>query len=418
MANPVVQSGTPGAVGLTVEGTFKTAPITNVGGNLNAIGIANTNPERFFIVDPGGGMGCEPQIEVPRGEIDGQRAPKRSVYHAHGPDGTYPGEFTFRSDAENLYYPLLAALGRDVQTQLTASAASTPYKHAMYPGRLYRPSFTVEEVLGDGTYGRVTSGCICPSLELDFNDDVTARMRLVGYGQSPNHFLGVDYDFGSVAGIIPASMGGDLIKTWKTTASPTFIDIPRGSPGIGQGNGPFVFEGMGFGGEAGFSSHFILVDGSPFTNDPYFIRGMTLAFTNAIQSFMTGGSGFEANATCLNETMCEGKLPVLFVDNQLVLAGRRHSKVSMNFKVTGMAIGATNQYYSIEVHIPQMSFVSTPPGNTNTALMNNSAFTCIYDDSAGYDIKVTLTNTTSNTLLAGKYASVSSPGGLGGYVIT
>lgn len=411
-------AGKPSKVGFYIESAHKTVPITTAGGAANTLGIAATNPGRFFIVS-GGGMGGDPEIEFPEGEMDGSRERKRSIYIAHGPNGTYPGQFPFLGDGETLYYPLLGTMGNDVQTQLAASATGqAPFKHVFKFDQNYRPSFTCEEILGDATVGRVTAGCVFPGLDFSLGKILSMALSSLGYGQVPNMYVaaGVEttYDFTSSQTVIPGQLGGDGTKTWARTASPVYVDVAQGN----SGNGPFTFAQIQYGNESGFSSHYMLRNGAAYVSgDAKVLEGGRISLANNISPYMTTGSGYEAGQCVLNDHKVSGVFPTFFINNEQLIGTRNHDKFSLNMMYRGPQIGSSGFYYDLEFHIPHLKFTTPPPTLQNSALMLDGKWDAIYDATAGYSVKITLTNTTSNALLGG-VAPLSGDGGLGGFTKT
>lgn len=398
----VAQSGIPSAVGLCLESQWGQVPLTAGTPPLNTIGITGTNPHRFCIVEPGGGFAPQPEVIAPHDEIDGNLELGRTILDAKA----YPGSFSVKADAENLYYLLLGLFGKDIQ-----SGGGGVFTHVFTPG-IYVPSFTVEEIFGDKTYGRVTSGVHVERLELDIAKILAARWSGYGMHQVPNSYQEsageTQYDFGSQSAVIPTAMGGDGTKAWIRTASPTYIDVAA-APGSGEGNGPFVFAGMGYGGQSGFGGNFLKVDDSGTYID--ILEGSMLTIERAIDRRMVGGSGYDIGACIGNQIVVSGRLNCLFRDSTFPKASLKHSKVALNLAIQGSLISG-GSYYTLDIYLPDMRFTRTGPDIPGAAMMINGEFVCRYNATLGASVQIKLKNTFDHTSLAG---NAPSAGGLGGW---
>jgi hypothetical protein len=407
------QSGIPSAMGRCIESLWRTAPITVVSGAENSLGIAATNPLRFKVID-GGGIDPDLDIMEPIDEIDGYVELGRTILGAKA----YPGSVAYKGDGENLYDTLLAIFGRDVQTQVagaTSTSITPVYKHVFTPA-VYAPSWAFEEQFGDRNNGRVTTGVLTNSVELDFGRVLTVREGLVGYRQIPNLYpngSGVDtqYDFTSSTSLIPVQLGGDGTKTWKRTVTPTYVDVAQ----LNNGNGPFVFGGLTFGNESGFSAAFIKIDDVAYSAAKL-LEGMNISVARRIDSFQVGGAVYDPGACVGNSVRVGGNLSLLYADNTLAKALTKFSKISLNFIINGIYIGSSAVKYSIEVYIPNAKFRQAPTSIGSGAIMTGGAFVAQRDPTLGYSIKVSLVNTFTNASLAGAAGSTGAAGGLGGWL--
>jgi hypothetical protein len=406
----MAQSGRGSAYGMCIETAFRGVPLTGVA-NPRTIGIAATNPHRFMILDPSKGFPVTPTIDVAENEIDGDYEIHRTILQAK----SYMGEFAWKVDPENSYYPFLGVFGIDTQTVAQAADTThspTVYRHDFKPNgrRGYQPSFVSEEVFGDGTKGRLTSGCIVQKIQITFGKTVTATMSQYGHRQIPNNYLNpagvrTDYDFGSTAGLLPNQMGGDGVKTVLATAAPVYVDVAE----VADGNGPLVFAGMGFGSQ--LTTSFITVDGVPINMD--LLEGQTLDIERNIQQFQTGGSEYDVGALTANAWKISGKMDILFKDNVIPLAVLKKAKVALNFKLSGSLIGTSGLPYALEVYCPNLNFLQGGVELPATAMMTGGNFQAKKDSVAGYSCMVSLWNTVDNTVLAGQAST--TPGGLGGW---
>lgn len=147
---PPIESGRLSAFGLCPETKFRKVPVT-----AGQVGIAGTNPHRFFTIEADGGFGANPDIAVPYDEISGSPGLRRTILGAKD----YAGGVTFKSDAENMLIPLYGVMGNDAITQLagqTTTSITDVFQHVLTFGP-NKPSFTAEEIFGRGHYGRLSS---------------------------------------------------------------------------------------------------------------------------------------------------------------------------------------------------------------------------------------------------------------------
>lgn len=408
MPVPTGMSGIPSAVGRCIETTGRAVPHTLISGARNSVGIASTNPHRFRIVDPGGGIEGSAEIATPHDEIDGSVELQRTIMTGK----SYAGQFPFKGDGENLYESLLMMLGKDVQTQVAGAASTsiTPvYKHVFTPNK-YFPAFTYEEIFGDANYGRLSAGVVMEGLDLDFNEILQCVERVIAYRQTPNKYGDAQHDFGSgQANKLPTQMGGDGTKCIERTAVPTYVDVAQ----LNNGNGPFVWGGMTFGAESGHAADFVLVDGAAPTNKPNILPGLRVGLRRAIESFMIGGSGYDRGACVGSQVEATGSMDILFQDNAINLGQLSHSKIAVNAKWEGIYIGSAAVKYGIEVHIPHAKFMRNPLSIPGGAMHVGGDFVCKHDAALGYSIKISLWNSFSNASLAGD-AGTTGAQGLGG----
>jgi len=410
----MAQTGLTTAVGLCLESSWRTSPISLQSGANYLIGVTGTNPHRFFIVEPGGGFSATPDIVVPDGEIDGDIELRRTIMQGK----TYEGGYAFKADPENLYYPLLGMLGKDYETTLNASGSSAAplvAKHQMTTG-MYAPSFTLEEIFGDANYGRASSGVVLTSLELDFGKILTARLNGYGHRQVPNEYknsagVNTDYTFTSTYTPIPNQMGGDGTKLWKCTPSPTYVDVS--APDCG--NGPLVFAAMEFGTIGGqFTGAFLTLNGVAFPNAEI-LEGFQLRFNRNVDSRMVGGSGFDPGSCTGNQLTITGRLSVMFKDTAFLLNALKHCKAGLNMKFRGPRIGLSSFYYMLEVFLPDIRLLNVPIEIPDGPIIISTDFVARKVDSLGYSCLITLTNTTSNALFGGEAGTTGAAGGLGGF---
>lgn len=394
---------------MCLESAWRTVPLTGAA-NPRTIGVTGTNPHRFMICDPGGGFPVKPVIEVADQEIDGDIELHRTIYQGND----YKGSFPFKVDPENLYYPALGIFGTDIQT--TAQAADSThspaaFKHNFKPGK-YTPSYTVEEIFGDATYGQLTSGVLMQRLDLTLGKTVTAKLNAYGFRQMPNRYTDatgadVNYNFGSTATVIPAQMGGDGAKTLIRTATPTYIDVPEQA----DNNGPLTFKGITNGTQAGFATAYLIIDGAAAAVQ--ILEGSSFHFERSLEEFMTGGSGPDMGACVANEFMCGGTLNILFQDNSIPQATLQHAKCALNIRINGALIGTSGQKYGMEIYFPWITFLDAGLTINATALLTGGQFRGKKDPTFGASCQLSLWNTVDNTNLGG--TSGSSPGGLGGW---
>lgn len=416
----MAQSGLPTSVGLCLESSFRVPPITLLSGSNYAIGITGTNPHRFWVVEPGGGIEGTPTVEHPEDEIDGSIMPVRTILTGK----EYNGSFTWKADPENLYYPLLGILGKDVQTILNASGSNNTAQvsnHVFTPN-IFAPSFTSEEEFGDHNYGRVSSGVVIPEFSLDFSAIVTATASFYGHRQVPNVYpassgADTEYDFTSAGtDLIPDQMGGNGTKTWQRTASPTYVDVAQGA----NGNGPLVHGGITFGSVGGnFASAYLTYTANDGTVTPYtgaqILPGLNIRWSRKVDSQMIFGSGFDKGAVTGSQLVCGGRISLLFSDTTILKRVMGHATWGLNFKVRGNKIGSTTQCYTLEVYLPHLTLLNVPVNIPDGPIIINSDFVATKDPSLGYHSKVTLINTVDNTSLGGGASTNGAAGGLGGW---
>jgi hypothetical protein len=383
---------------MAIESAFRSAPLTLIGGTVYAVGNPATNPLRYAILEPS--QGIEAQVEIDSGkEVDGDFQQRRATLTGK----TYSGEVVLKADPENLYYLLLGMFGRDLQTTLhvqDAQHSPAAYSHTFLPGRT-APSFTVEEDLADGTNGRLTSGVIVSRLEFDFGKIVTVKAQLEGYRQIPNTYtnaggVATQYGFGSVAGLLPAQMGGDGTKQVIATASPGYVDVAQGQ----SGDGPLVFAGLGTGTQAGFGAAYLLVNGTPVAVE--ILEGSRIVVEREIDSRMAAGSGFDRGAVTANKFLVTGQLVALYEDMTLPANMLQFSQLALDLLFTGAPIGTSGYSYSLEFHVPHLKLTKAPVGEAVDTIVINSDFVTRKDDVLGYTVKVIAQNSVNNVALAGQ----------------
>ena len=406
MATP--QSGPVSAIGMAPETTAKYVPITG-GSNPRTFGTASTNPARFFIVNPGSGIVPTAITQVPT-EVDGNI--ERIRHFMTG--ATYQGEVSGFVDTEEIAYILMGVFGRCVQTtaQAADSTHSVAYKKVHTPN-LKCPTFSVEEVFGDGTYGRLTSGVVVQSLTINLGDMLTWRAGLQGMRQVPNTFLSggteTEYDYGSTAMTIPTDMGGDGSKTLIRTASPSYVTGAQGN----HGNTQLAFAGQKYGAESGFSSAYVTIDGTGFTTND-FLPGGSITITREVEFGMAAGSGRNPEAFCTRSVSINGQLRFTFQDNTLPKALLGHKKGAVNAKWEGSQIGTSGVNYGLELHIPNARFNRSPVVAEAGCITVTADIDAIYDSTSAYGVKLTTWdsfNTASLGCVTGTYS-----GYLGGWV--
>jgi hypothetical protein len=356
---------------------------------------------------------------VPDNEIDGDIQLARTVKVAT----MYDGSYSWKADAENLQYPLLGIFGKDVQTLAQAAGAgiSAMYQHAFSPFKR-APSFVIEESFGDGTYGRASAGTLVQSVELDFGKVLMARMSVMPFRQVPNQYpnsssVPTDYLFGSTAAVIPRQMQGWLgngTNTWRSTATPTYVDIIAEPWGRPWANGPFTFASMTFGQQgtliggayAPLVSSYLMVDNVAYAVE--IVEGMTLTFSRAVRGDMVAGSGFDPGAITGSQFSVSGKITILFNDTTIQMAQLRHSQLSLNFQLLGLQPGTSNsqQPYSLDVFLPNMRLTQPEgPVLSDGPIMVGGTFVAKKDPTLGYAALLTLKNTFDGTQLAGAWSS-------------
>lgn len=410
----MAQTGLSSAVGLCIESIFRQVPLTLITGQNYGVGVPNTNPHRFFTIEPGGGLAAKPSISIPDNEIDGDVQLSRTVKEAM----TYDGSFSFKVDGENIVFPLLGVMGRAVQTvkQAADSTHSPAVNSWMFTPFKYAPSFSVEEVLGDGTYARLSSGSVITKLELDFGKTVMGSLGITPHRQVPNVYLNAtniqtDYDFGINKTIIPAQMStalGNGTNTWQRTTAPGFIDVPSGA----TGNGPFVFGAMtfgtsgtvanGLGSPNAFYMSYADQTGTMYGINADILEGVKLTFDRKIDSQMTAGSSFDPGAVTGSQFSTTGHIDFLFKDSSIVLAAIRHSQVCINFKLVGNLIGTSGQQYSLEVFLPHVKLTNVSgPSIVDGPLVVGCDFAAKKDPSNPNAVVITLQTTANQNTTPG-----------------
>lgn len=399
----MAQTGITSAIGMALESVWRTAPITVASGNANTIGKANSNPHRFFTTEPGGGLIGRSTIVTPDNEIDGSVELERTIKVASSYDGT----ISFKCDGENLFYPLLGLFGKDVQTNIASSPVNIT-KNVFTPNK-YFPSFTTEEIFGDATYGRVSTGVVLQSLELTFGQILMGRMSLLPYRQIPNNYkngsnVDTDYLFDNTQRLIPNQMGGNGTKTWARTASPTYIDVQQEQTNYLYQNGPFVFANMLFGLAGGnFASAYITIDDVAQPNAKI-LQGFTINGSRRVDASMVAGSGYDPGACTGSQVMFGGNLNILFEDLSFQLAQLKHSKIGINFQIVGVIPGGGTNAYLIDVYMPNCRFTSVDgPSIADGPIIVGGAYRARRDPSLGYSCQITLQNTFDPTQLGGLY---------------
>lgn len=408
------QSGITSAVGLCLENAHKTVPVP-AAGTAKTVGIPTTNPLRFMTVDPGGSFGASIDLEVPDDEIDGDGELGRTILT--GKD--YNGGFGFKLDPEVLQYILMGLYGADTQTTVQASnTTQSPavYKHE-FVYNTYAPSFTAEEIFGDGNNGRLTSGVLINELDLDFAATLRGRFGGGGYRQIPNEYRnssGVDtvYDYTSTAAVYPDQMGGNGTNTLVRTAkgSRNYVDVASGN----TGNGPLTWSSMVYGQQTGFSATFMKVNDVDVAAS--FLRGFGLGISRNIEKHWTGGSGADPGDCTANGFATVGKnFSILYKDNALPIALLRKSKVSFCWRFEGPLIGTSGIRYAMEIHLPRCRFQNVGVDIPASAMLLGGGFVCEKDKTLGYASKITLVNSFSNSGLGGGAGSTGAAGGIGGW---
>ena len=405
MANP--QSGRASAVGLVMETSFRSVPLTLISGSTYSVGIVGTNPNRFFVAEAGGGFDTAPVKDIGTDEQDGDFEMHRVTLTGKN----YPGKDTFKLDPENLYYPALGIFGRDVETTLAAGA----YRHVFSHNKLCAPSFTCEEQFGDGSSGRLSSGVVMDALRLTHNAILMAEIDYHAHRQIPNRYpaaggLDVDYDFTSVAGLLPSQLGGDHTKQTKLTLVPGYVDVAEGN----CGNGPLVFANSATGTAAGFSNAYVTLNDVGYAANV--LPGWNVDIARNIESHMVAGSGYDPAAPVANELNVSGKLDILFADNTIPLNTLANCKFGINMRFVGAQIGATGFYYSYEIYIPRLKFLKSNMLRVGKTMTTGGTFQAERDSVLGYSVLVTLQNSYTHATLAGLYPQLG--GGLSGWQIS
>lgn len=422
------QSGILSAVGLVPENVWRDVPLTVLSGTNYGVGVTNQNPHRFCILEPGGGLPAQPEIFVGDGEVDGDVETNRTGKLSM----SYGGGYSFKADAENLHYPLLGVLGRDIQTQIqtaTTAITSNVYRHVFTPNKLAN-SFACEEIFGDGTYGRLSGGVLVQRVELDFGRIVMARMNLMPYRQVPNHYHNssdvlTDYTFGSTAAVIPSQMSslGDGTNTWQRTAAPGYVDVNQEQPEEIWGTGPFVFAGWRNGtatvsgssilaGAPDFTtvnSAYLAIDGVAYTGVEI-LEGMSLWIDRKIDSSMIGGSGYDMGSCTGSGVTIGGNITLRFTDDTAYRAAIRHSRVAINFRLVGVKIGTGGtKRYQIEVFIPNCKLtVPQGPFLNDGPIDISCTWRARKDPTLGYSLLIALQNQFDTSQVGGQMRNEAS----------
>lgn len=406
-----IQSGILSAFGMAPETKFRKVPVT-----AEQVGIATTNPHRFWTIEPDGGFPATPDIWAANDEIDGSASRRRTILTAKD----YDGRQSFKADGENLDIPLLGVYGTVTETQVfngTVTPLVDVYKKVYVQGGK-KPSFTAEEIFGLGNYGRLSSGVIIPRLDMTFGRMIMASINAVPYRQIPNRYIkndGNDEDYNwtdDLANVLPAAMqdGTEGVQA-HITAAPTLIDVVPDA----CGDGPFVHARIVKGTETGFEDTFFKLNG--ITDLDFMVpEGFSINQYFDYESHHIMGSGYDPGATNSNAFNVEGRLDVLFEDNDLILNTLAHCYFGLNFKVQGILIGNSGIRYSLEYHIPRFRFLNSDTVTPARAMMTGGNWVAELDPEFGYEAKVTLINTTKVSDWAGEESS--DPGGLGGYTLS
>jgi hypothetical protein len=415
---------------MCIESAWRSAPVTLVSGPNYSVGIASTNPHRFMLLDASTGFPLKPVIDAAKKEIDGDFEVRRTILQAK----QYDGGFTWKVDPENSYYMLLGMLGKDVQTQLAfvgSAASNNVFKHVLQPNstRGYQPSFTIEEIFGDQTIGRLTTGCVVQKLVFTFGPTVTCQASIYGYRQIPNSYPNsagarTDYNYTNAYAVMPSQIGGDGTKQLKATlnTAATYVDVAEPTVGgSGTGNGPMTFASAINGTLGGaYATNFLTVDGTGVAIE--ILPGSTISMERVIDRFQVAGSDFDMGATAAHEWDVTGKLDMLFIDNTIPLAVMRRSNLGLNFKLNGPQIGTTAYNYGVEFYVPRFNLLDGGVEIPSAAIMTGGNFQAKKDlsgitavSAVNTAVQVILTNTTDNTSLAGTAGTTGAAGGLGGW---
>ncbi len=392
-------TGLTGAAGMAVESQFCTVPLNGSASPYTIGGSAN--PLRYFALLPGSGMTGSPTLQA-KPEVDGGVEQRRILMLGK----TYSGTLTWHADPENLHYPLMGALGRDIQTLVqSASVSQSPavYRHVFLPGST-APSFTIEEDMGDGLYSRLSAGAVVERLDLHFGTSVTAAMELAACRQLPNTYpnaagSSVSTLFGSTPALLPPALGGDGVKTVSRTTAPAYVDLPGGS-------GALAFAGVGPGSQNGGAW---LAAGGQALN-AQMLPGTRIRIERAYSLPQTAGSGYDPGAAVGGRLAVSGRLVALYEDMSLPAASLAFQPVSLNFRVTGPLLGTSGQAAWMEVWVPNLCFERTPLPFAEGAMLLNADWTAQVDSSAGFSVQITLQNSFNTAALGGQGAS-GGPGG-------
>jgi len=402
------QSGRSSAVGFAIESAFRSAPLTNLSGNVYNAGIAATNPMRFIGVEPGGGYPTKPTKDVASTEQDGDFEVHRITLTGK----LYDGKDSWKLDPENAYYPLLGILGRDVESTVTSGV----YDHVMYAKfPHYMPSFTQEESFGDATNGQLSTGVCFNEITLNHTAILMMEANYYAHRQIPNRYpaaggVDTDYDFTSTAGLLPSQLGGDHTKQVKINLSPNYVDVAQ----TNCGNGPLVFANMFNGNAAGFSSAFVTLNDNPITAD--FLPGFSVKLTRDIERNMVGGSGYDASVPVAGGFSVSGKMDIIFRDNQVIQGTLANCKFGINMLFRGAQIGSTGYYYEYELYLPHLKFMDADRTRADKTMTVGGNFQAKKDPVLGYSCQIRLRNAFTHAALAGQYPQDGA--GLGGWLST
>lgn len=403
-----IQSGLLSAFGMAPETKFRKVPLTT-----NQVGIANTNPHRFWTVESDGGFPAKPDILVPYDEQDGSSSLRRTVLQAKD----YNGAKSFKLDAENLVIALLGVFGKAVQTQLAGVTTTTTthvFQQVFTKGDT-KPSFVAEEIFGIGQYGRLSSGVVIPRLDVTLGRTLMGAMQAVPYRQVPNRYIDnsgadVDYDWTNALQDLPGAMqdGTEHVQA-KITTVPTYIDVVPGA----CGDGPFVHARIVHGSEATFGTTFFRLNDTTDMNFSVPEGSSFSAFFDA-ESHHIMGSGYDPGAVNGNAFHVDGKFDVLFEDNSILKNILAKCYFGVNFKVQGILIGNSGIRYSMEVFIPRFRFLTAETTTPARAMMTGGNWVAEQDPARGYEAKITLVNACDISAWGGKVSD--NPGGMGGWI--
>jgi hypothetical protein len=326
---------------------------------------------------------------------------------------TYQGQFGGIFDPPALRHFLRNHFGRDVQAtaQVLTTTKIAAYSHALYPTRKTN-TLSIEEGIGDGSIGRLTSGCVVTNLEITLGEILTYMATITGHAQIPNAYavssVDTDFTFTSSAANLPVRMGS---ASTKVTTTPTFVDTAQGN----QGNGGLVFAGNAFGAESGFSATYLTINGSSFT-DFEWLAGSKIVSNRALESAQYGGTGYDSTPMTSNGAGVSGTLNFTYKAADLLNAALAHKTLAINLKFVGSLMGTSTIYSAVEFHIPRAK-VNAMPLNIGMGMMQATIdFDAIYDSTAGYEFKLTTYDTTDCSAWGDATGTYS--GNLGGIVIS
>lgn len=403
------QAGKVSAVILYPEATQATVPYS-ASGTPRSIGNS-TSVGRAMKVNPSNGIQAAVVAEAPS-EIDGNIQPMRHFLTGK----TYTGAFEGIVDPQELHYLATGVFGRDVQSVLQAvdtTHTTAAYRHVFKPTRK-TVTFTTEEIFGDATYARLTSGVAVSSLRLNFNGGMIGySANLIGSRQTPNTYPNASdvltsYDFGSSSAVLPIAMGGNGTITVQRTASPSYPSVAQGN----QGNGALAWAGLRYGSQSGFDDAYIQINGTDFTNAKLTASGYVEIVRN-LHAQMVGGSGFDQDLLATTEVTTRGQIQLTYETNEVISAMLGHSTLALNIKFKGELIGDSGQYYAMELYLPTCKINSAPLALTNDLMMITVEFDAIYNSSLSGSMSLTLDNTLDVSSLAGQTGSFT--GALGGW---